>query len=278
MSERDLKIKDGIIEGNPFFRAVDGNECAMWMIENRDWAMAKITTAFKEMGRYRRDHITECYDYIIYYFLSNNKKFDEDYFLNEIMANLDNMDEKELKEAEDFLTGEDEYKIEHYVLSMVKKIAMSFYTREVVKRELYLDDAFDEFYNPGDISEGYAILNSFYKDEYISLDDDPSLIVEFEELQDMYDNDLSIYDEDFRSKGLVGFDTKLFVTALFLKGLTTSEEISEYMGVSESVYETYKSGFSNIVKNSGDNGEDYSDLEDTIKKLIAGLSIGWEPR
>ena len=279
MQENIVMTRGGMIKNNPFYREIDDNECALWVLEHKDRVSKKIAKTFKCFGRYRQDHLEDCFDYVIFYFLDRKKDFNENYFLDSISDNLKDMNKSELEKVEDFLKN-DTYQIEHYVLSMVKKIALGYYTREIIRDSLLLgDDNLEEdgVRAKGVVSEGWATLNSYCREDNLKIEDDPTLFIEFEEMQDMYDNDLSIYDEDFQSKGLKGFDTKKFVSALFLNGLKDEEEMAKFMGVNIHVFRIYQTGVTSIVTNKNDD-ESYKDLEDTIRILVDGVVRGWIPR
>lgn len=276
----ELVIRDGFILNNTFFRSVKENSCVTWMLEHKDWVTSKIARAWQEWGinKYKKEHLNDCYDYLIYYFLTNEKEFNENYFIDVSMEDIENMSLEELDALEKAIL-DNNYKIEYYILSIVKKVAISFYTQEILSKYCYLDDIVDDKQNliPSTLTEDYvSMINSYNNEAYINIENDPTLLADFEEYQAIYDYDLSIYDEDFQRKGLTGFSTKKFVKALFLSGLTTDEEFAEAMGVSTAQFRVYKSGFTSIVRNSVD--DDYSDLEESIKTLIEGITRGWQPR
>lgn len=280
------KSKNGMIENNVFYKSVEDSpslKCALWIHENEKKVKNKIKNTFSSMG-YGGYAVDECYEYMLYYFVEyTNKAFDKNYHVHkEVLEKLDSTETLEdIADLEKFLEESDtsSYKMEHYILSRVRNVALGYIRHLKRQRDMLTleDEIFeDESYR------GYNVIThdmaSIQDVNYVKcIENEPDLIAEFEDLQDILDNELSIYDKDFQDKNLKGFDTKKFVQSMFLKGLSGEEEIAKDMGINIAQLNNYISGFKAIVSNECDEGGEYYDLRNSIQALVEGIKHGWKP-
>ena len=280
----NLKINNGIIENNPFYKNVGHSECALWILQNEGKVKKRIQKTLSKMG-HGNFEIDECYDYMTYYFIEfSHNEFDKEYFLKKKMKEkLENLEEGvdviDLEEIDKLENSE--YKLEYYVLNRVHNAAMG-YVRNLNKlknMKRFIDsNELDEqehtsYYNIS-IDE---VSSQVYLNDRFS-DNNPEIICEYAELQDILDYDLDIYNEEFNRSGLKGFSTRKFVEALFLMDLNDEEEIAEVLGISVNKLSNYIEGFKALMKNETGLGGKYRNLMMSIKQLVEGKKNGWEPR
>lgn len=278
-----VKCSNGIIENNSFYRSVEGEssiECAIWIHQNERKVKNKIRGTFKQLG-FGAYAVDDCYEHMLYYFVENtNKAFDENFHIHqEVLDRLEDVETiEELKSLEEYLKSADssDYKMEYYILNRVKHGALG-YIRHLKRQEDMLileNDAYDDLGHKGSnmITHDKASANDSNYSK--NIENEPDLVAEFSYLQEMLDNDLSIYDEEFNEKNLKGFNTKRFVESMFLKDLENNEEIADDLGINCAQLNNFISGFKAIVNTDK---EEYNDLKQTIQELVEGVKNGWVP-
>lgn len=262
-----VTIVDGYIKGNPFSKAIGDNKAARWILENRGMVEGKLR---KEMLSYGLGvhELDECYDYAIYFFLEKDgRDFDEDYFGKDVRGT---------------------YTLAIYCMSRLREVVW-LYKEEMKERmdsTVYLvgvDDMEDGRVGHGCITDGG--VSSSMVDVVVDEYDD---IVEFEDMQEVLDKVLPMYDEDFRMKGLLNFSTRDFVYHLFLSEdgieldgrslkMTSGsyKEVAGRLGLEvatlRKVYEYVKK----LVRE--DDGDIFRDLFENIYGLVEAKKKGWRP-
>lgn len=283
------EAKKDFIEGNMFFKSLTSSpatECAMWILNNERKVKNKIRYTFSSMGHADAD-VEECYDHMLYYFLEfTHNAFDENYFVHkEALEKLELAESVEdLKEIEEVIkeSQTDTYKMEYYILNRVKNGALSYIRHLNRSRDTLKFDNTDVQDMPkrNNNTINMDMATSLQEEDTRSIESDPDLWVQFSELQDILDQDLHIYDEEFQEKGLKDFNTRKYVESLFLMGFEEGKDdglMAKHMGVSLSMFNNYRSGFKIIVKDEICEGGEYYDLYASISDLVQGMKYKWKP-
>lgn len=283
MSKITFNKNVDFIEGNPFFRRVEDSPSALWVLENEGRVKWKIKSTLQEFGQGEYD-VDECYDYMIYYFIENtDKEFDPNYFNNqELMDKINGASTiDEIKRIEEKTSRSSNYTIDKYIMSRVRKETMGLIKEMEASKNMqrYAENIESEgtgYYNPNTISIDVASANK--KKDYGNIEDSPEMIIDFMELQDMLENELHIYDDEFISRGLTKFRTRPFVECLFLADMDDEEEMAERLGLYLSTFQKYKNSFRIIVQGKSSMNEEFGDLKNTMSMLIRGKVSGWQPK
>lgn len=261
-----VHLKDGVIKDNPFSKSVGNCLAAHWLLENKELAKSKIREVMRDQ-RLGDHEVDECYDYAIYFFL---EKEDRDF-------NADHFGEE----------ASNTYSINIYCLFKLKMIVYE-YRNEMRKRLKYTVNLVEIDKDDADKMPkkciSYDVLNkaSFdnEKDNYGFNE-----VVEFQDLQEILDIELPLYDEDFRTLGMNNFNFKSYIYHLFLSDVNLEmdgskmtdnslEEISSRMGVTKSALKKQMKIVKDLMKTRRDL---FGDLPEMIGRLVKGKIEGWKP-
>lgn len=263
-----VHLKDGEIKNNPFSKKLGDCRAANWMLANEKKAKAKIREVMKEQ-RLGTHEVDECYGYAIYFFLEKEEReFREDYF------------------------GEgssETYNIDIYCLFKLKMIVYEY--RNEMKNRLkftvhLIDTDKDDSDNMPKRCISYNVLTK-NNNEDGNLVYTYNEVIEFEELQDILDNELSIYDEEFKLVGLNNFSFRDYVYHMFLSDSFRELDrdgsqldsnslslISEELGISPSALKKTNKIVKNLMKTRRDL---FREVPELIAKLLSGKNQGWKP-
>lgn len=263
-----VHLKDGLIENNPFSKKLGNCLAANWMLKNKKKAKAKIKEVMKEQ-RLGTHEVDECYGYAIYYFLEKeDREFKEDFF------------------------GEgssETYNIDIYCLFKLKIIVYEYRNemRNRLKNTLHLiDTEKEDADNMPRRCISYNILTRDNQNNEGNLVYSYNEVIEFEELQDILDNELVLYDEYFKLVGLKNFSFRDYVYHMFLSnkvleigddGLLTKESFQKIAESLEMTPVALKK-INKIVKNLMKTRKDlFGDVPELIGRLVNGKTSGWTP-
>lgn len=164
---------------------------------------------------------------------------------------FDEPEEKEEKEEETNENG-NVYDIKIYVLSLASKVSLGFYrdvSEERNTKRLSSEEKGDKYENTFNrqFEDENKILsrNKIGRSDFNLL---PDIIIDFEDYDDMFEKTLDIYDDEFRDRGLKGFQMKEFVYHMFLAGHNTDDERAEGMGMTFAEYSGRTQIFKAVVK------------------------------
>lgn len=261
-----VQMKDGFIQDNPFSKRVGSCLAAHWLIENQELAKSKIREVMREQ-RLGVHEVDECFDYAVYFFSEKEERdFNPDYFGDE---------------------ASETYSIDIYCLYKLKMIVYE-YRNEMKKRlnsEVHLVDDIDK-------EDGEKVPKKCISYDILakaSFDEEKenygfNEILEFEELQEIFDIDLPYYTQQFRILGMNNFDFRSYVYHMFLSeepqldGFNLKEEsvvkIAKALGMTPSALKKINRIIKETVKKRSDL---FGELPMILDRLIQGKLKGWKP-
>lgn len=261
-----VQVNDGVIKDNPFSKSIGTSLAANWLLENESIAKNKIKQIMKtqQLGIHEAD---ECFDFALYYFLEKEERdYNKDYFGDE---------------------ASETYSIRVYCLKKLELIVYVY--RNEMRRRLdmtvhLVDMDKDDSESMPKRCISYDVLNkASFEDEVDTYG--YKEVIEYDELQEIFDIELPMYNEEFRMLGMVNFDIRDFVYHLFLDdngfsldGNNLSEEdlnrVSANMGLTPS-------GLQKTIELVTDNNKSkrgmFKDLPGIVMRLFKGKLKGWTP-
>lgn len=277
-----------VLEYNPFFKNAKDSVAAIWAIENEYKVKTKIKYTLQKMGHGLKEDINDVYGMLIDYLILSGNDFDENFFITELLKNeynIDDIDDKENLSPEeleliDDMVENNTYKISNFVINRAYYTAMGYVSdlnrsKEMIRMRESLED-YDGIVSSARLMLEDKVYEIAGRERKFS-EDNPEVLCEYAELQDILDYDIEIYQDDFATS-LKGFRIRRFIEVMFLMGLTDDRERAEVYGVPVTAFQNMVSGFKILVKERANRpGDRYYDLKESLTILCEGFGKGWQP-
>lgn len=263
-----VHVKNGIIKDNPFSKKLGNCDAAKWILQNKSKAKNKIREIMKEQSLGFHE-VDECFGFAVYFFLErDDREFNPEYFGD---------------------SGSKTYNIEIYCLFKLKMIVYEYRNemRKRLQKTVYLVDS-DKDENDN-LPKGCLSYNVLKREQDSNFENyNFNDIIEFEDLQDVFDVELSNFNESFKQLGLLNFNFKNYVYFMFLCEETKSYEntysddgevdlnlVSDKLGITTSALTKINKIMKNLVKTRPDL---FGEIPDILNRLIQGKNSGWYPK